>query len=223
MKFLNNKIVSVQDIPFMMRSGGGFYPIESLILREYKKIQMASGLDIYEIAKSVTENSKIKDSKGEQYGFKDAINLILTQDPIVVTHYKEQIKKAFFSSLDIPEKYILVSALMNTRVSQAWHRSNRQKIEEGLAEQPSLTAWNVVFPDFEETFAMSLLNSDGSEPVYNEKEGKLYWTLQQTFRLNESVIDEIYNRVFLDSLEKSSNDDLESEEPDFLSEDSENN
>lgn len=222
MKFLASKTVTIQDIPFKTRESGGYYPIESLILREYRKIAMSSGLDAYEIAMSISKNPDILNDKGEQYSFQECVNLVLKQDPVVVANYKDQIKKAFFSTLDIPEKFILVSAFFNTRVPQSWHKKNREEIEEGLANEPSLEGWDIVFPEFEESFAMSLLNSDsGAEPVYNEKEGKLYWTLQQTFRLGEDVIDEIYQKVFLNVLEKPEDEDSEDKDPDFLSVDSE--
>jgi hypothetical protein len=226
LNFLNIQVKEVEGFPLKKRKDGSLFPAEVDVLKMYDKFIATQGLVLFEVAKTIQEdiaNRHEKDPEGvELKTLNECLTVVLnpSSDPDLAATYSSEIKKIFYEQDgDYNRKIFVVTVLINTRVEQDWLKTNRKDIETGLILLPTIGKNNVELFDNKD---LSIFNSSNRKPVMKTIDGELYWTLEMSYRLPETVIEAIYDYCTMADVKTDVDIKPENvEDADFLSETSE--
>jgi hypothetical protein len=219
--FLEVTEFEVQNFPLVKRLDGSLFPVEVQALKAYDKQVSAEGLDIFLLARVIYETELVAGvEEKDPLSFNECLNLIFRPDtnPEVASKYAEEIKRVFNEQENEElRKIILATVFINTRASQSWLTANRKEIERKLLLLPYADYVPVIknIPN---------LNHPTGEPLMIETPKRVFWTIEMTYRLAQSTIEEIIAKCTEKDVQKAEKDLKEKVDgnPDFLSQNSEN-
>lgn len=213
--FLEIVEFEVEGFTLIKRTDGSLFPVEVQALKAYDKQVSAEGLDIFLLARTIYETELVTDVETEPMSFNDCLNLIFRPDtnPEISSKYAKEIKRVFNEQENEElRKIILATVFINTRVSQSWLISNREQIEKKLLLLPYAEYVPVIknIPN---------LNHPKGELLMIETKERIFWSIEMTYRIPQSVIEAIIDKCTekdVDKAEKKLKEKVNGD-PDFLS------